>query len=70
MVYLGGTGGAGGGAGCLWLMTSLRSGSEFTCRVTHQGHVKMDFPGVPVGKNPPADAGDTGSTPGLGRFHM
>ena len=30
----------------------------------------MDFPGGLVIKNPPANAGDTGSTPGLGRFHM
>ena len=29
-----------------------------------------DFPGGTVDKNPPADAGDTGSIPGPGRFHM
>ena len=29
-----------------------------------------DFPGGTVDKNPPANAGDTGSIPGLGRFHM
>ena len=28
------------------------------------------FPGGAVVKNPPANAGDTGSTPGPGRFHM
>ena len=28
------------------------------------------FPGGTVVKNPPADAGDTGSSPGLGRSHM
>ena len=28
----------------------------------------MGFPGVSVVKNPPANAGDLGSTPGLGRF--
>ena len=27
-----------------------------------------DFPGGAVVKNPPANAGDTGSIPGLGRF--
>ena len=27
----------------------------------------MDFPGGPVVKNPPADAGDTGLIPGSGR---
>ena len=29
-----------------------------------------DFPGGPVVKNLPANAGDMGSVPGLGRFHM
>ena len=28
------------------------------------------FPGGPGVKNPPANAGDTGSIPGLGRSHM
>ena len=28
------------------------------------------FPGGAVVKNPPANAGDTSSSPGLGRFHM
>ena len=30
----------------------------------------LDFPGGAVIKNPPANAGDTGSSPGLGRSHM
>ena len=30
----------------------------------------LDFTGGPVDKNLPAYAGDTGSIPGLGRFHM
>ena len=30
----------------------------------------LDFLGGPVVKNPPADAGDTGSISGPGRFHM
>ena len=29
-----------------------------------------DFPGSPVVKNPPANAGDTGSISGSGRSHM
>ena len=29
-----------------------------------------DFPGGAVVKNPPANAGDTGWSPGLGRSHM
>ena len=30
----------------------------------------QDFPDSWVGKNTAANAGDTGSVPGLGRFHM
>ena len=30
----------------------------------------QDFPGGAVVKNPPANAGDTGSSPGPGRSHM
>ena len=30
----------------------------------------LDFPGGPVVKNPPADAGDTGSIADPGRSHM
>ena len=29
-----------------------------------------DFRGGSMDKNPPANVGDTGSIPGLGRFHM
>ena len=29
-----------------------------------------DFPGGALVRNPPANAGDTGSCPGLGRSHM
>ena len=29
-----------------------------------------DFPGGPVAKNPPANAGDMGLIPGTGSFHM
>ena len=32
--------------------------------------VLEDFPGGIVVKNPPANAGDMGSSPGLGRSHM
>ena len=31
---------------------------------------KKGFPGGTVVKNPPANAGDTGSSPGLGGSHM
>ena len=33
-------------------------------------HVIWGFPGGAVVENLPADAGDTGSSPGLGRSHM
>ena len=29
-----------------------------------------DFPSSPVSKSPPANEGDMGSVPGLGRFHI
>ena len=32
--------------------------------------LNMDFPGGAVIKNPPANAGNTGSSPGPGRSHM
>ena len=32
--------------------------------------LNRDFPGGTVVGNPPANAGDTGSIPGLGRSHM
>ena len=32
--------------------------------------VRPDFPGSPVVKNPPANAGDMGLIPDLGRSHM
>ena len=38
--------------------------------IGHQDIYYQDFPGGAVVKNPPANAGDTGSSPGLGRSHM
>ena len=42
---------------------------SFHCQ-TSQKRVYRDFPGGTVVKNPPANAGDTGSIPGTGRSHM
>ena len=39
------------------------------CHATFK-NLKEDFPGGPVVKNLPANAGDMGSSPGLGRSHM
>ena len=36
----------------------------------YQKDLLRGFPGGAVVKNPPADAGDTGSSPGPGRSHM
>ena len=38
--------------------------------VSLKNSINKDFPGGAVVKNPPASAGDTGSIPGPGRFHM
>ena len=35
-----------------------------------QKSLHLDFPGGTVVKNPPANAGDMGSSPGPGRSHM
>ena len=43
--------------------------SNFTPKDFHQ-KILQNFPGGLVVKNPPANAEDTGSIPGLGRFHM
>ena len=37
---------------------------------THEKWSSWDFPGGAVVKNPPANAGDTGLSPGPGRSHM
>ena len=36
----------------------------------HYKYTHRDLPGGAVVKNPPANAGDTGSSPGPGRSHM
>ena len=48
-------------------MTTTRSLYE-TSMIKSKGC--RDFPGGEVVKNPPANAGDTGLSPGLGRSHM
>ena len=39
-------------------------------RTYSQKHSLRGFPGGAVVENPPANAGDTGSSPGPGRSHM
>ena len=36
----------------------------------HFKYSRQDFPGDTVVKNPPVNAGDTGSSPGPGRSHV
>ena len=43
----------------------LETSRQASCQKINGG-----FPGGPVDKNPPANAGDTGSISGLGRPHM
>ena len=38
--------------------------------ISYQTHIIGGFPGGAVVENLPANAGDTGSSPGLGRSHM
>ena len=38
--------------------------------ILHKKYMGQGFPGGAVVKNPPANAGDTGSSPGLGRSYM
>ena len=44
--------------------------SPHTCQNGYYQKDSRDFPGGAVVKNPPANAGDTGLIPGLGRSHM
>ena len=43
---------------------------ESAITVDVQEATESGFPGGAVVENPPANAGDTGSSPGLGRSHM
>ena len=57
-----------------WFNSGSREGPRFLCTVLlgspYCKRVAKGFPGGTVVKNPPANAGDTGSSPGLGRSHM
>ena len=59
-------------------LVTLRSRAVMTCialrmiwplRLVFKKEYR-DFPGGEVVKNPPANSGDMGSSPGLGRSHM
>ena len=42
----------------------------FTKTLKNMYDILWDFPGGPMVKNPPTNAGETGLIPGLGRSHM
>ena len=50
-----------------WYTSNSNTSAE---QKKHQQNENKDFPGGTVVKNQPANAGDTGSIPGLGRSHM
>ena len=64
------------GAGSLWKLSVLSG--QFCCepktalknKVLFLKNGQRNFPGGTVIKNPPANAGDVGSSPGPGRSHM
>ena len=55
-------------------MLKAQNGPPGTCRGSSKSNILKTliegFPGGPMVKNPPANAGDTGSIPGLGRSPM
>ena len=44
--------------------------TEYYIDLHHNKNCMLGFPGSAVVKHPPANAGDMGSSPGLGRSHM
>ena len=55
------------------LFTIVKTWKQPKCPLTEEWLKKMwyrEFPGGAVVENLPANAGDTGSSPGLGRSHM
>ena len=60
-----------------WLAQDNTASKDLTQAASHdclqsvnQEHTTRDLPGGAVVKNPPANAGDMGSSPGTGRSHM
>ena len=47
-----------------------RKSNDSLVKISSIKHQAMGFPGGTVVENLPANAGDTGSSPGLGRSHM
>ena len=58
--------------GGIQVSASPRFGPELRASTVEEQSRRLveGFPGGAVVENPPANAGDTGSSPGLGRSHM
>ena len=52
------------------LFLSRRNNTWLKTTIAFKDKTLRGFPGGAVVENPPANAGDTGSSPGLGRSHM
>ena len=59
-----------GGAGGIWELFVLLAQFYYEPKIALKNSLFWDFPGGAVVKNPPANAGNTGSSPGPGRSHM
>ena len=55
---------------CIIMLCSLKQQTFFTSQFLCIRNPRRDFLGGAVVKNPPANAGNTGSSPGPGRSHM
>ena len=51
-------------------LTALLKYNSYNTKFTHLNYPTLGFPGGTVVENLPANAGDMGSSPGLGRSHM
>ena len=55
---------------CILTITNILKYAGLGKQCTIENKTKWDFPGGAVVKNPPANAGHVGSSPGPGRSHM
>ena len=54
----------------MWRLNKILLNNQWVKEVKRKKNTLRDFPGGTVVKNLPANAGDMGSIPGLGRSHM
>ena len=53
----------------MWEQVRIEKGTKYD-NIFENKNILLGFPGGAVVENLPANAGDTGSSPGLGRSHM